>query len=344
MNDQVTLAADAVSVPPIGSGDATSPAAADISPPSPVRPRGRWLPVFCAVLALLAAVAALAAPVLRPALAHLAGTWFGQHNALARLLASPVEQQLAARDDELHELTRRLAEADARVDRLVATQQTTNADLARALAELPATHAVSETLSHTVDRLSQQTAELASTMASLDARVRAAGLLTLTLRLRRDIDAGLPIGHDLAALAATGPYPARSDRALAALRPLADGVPTMRDLADEFDGVTARLRARTDETSWSARNWSRITSLFGAGGGNPFIQHLRGLANDGRFNEVAEELSASPDADLAADWVQRVHARASAVISAQILLDQALAAHQAAYAAQPVGTGGKLTQ
>src|SRR6185312_15938153 len=108
---------------------------------------------------------------------------------------------------------RRLAEADARVDRLVATQQTTNADLARALAELPATHAVGETLSHTVDRLSQQTDELASTMASLDARVRAAGLLTLTLRLRRDIDAGLPIGQDVAALAATGPYPARSDRA-----------------------------------------------------------------------------------------------------------------------------------
>ena len=300
--------------------------------------------MVCALLAVLAAAAALAAPVLRPALAHLAGTWFGQQNALARLLASPIEQQLTARDVEVRELTRRLAEADARVDRLATAQKTTNADLARALAELPATHAVNQTLSNTVDRLSQQTNELSSNMASLDARVRAAGLLTLTLRLRRDIDAGLPIGADVAALAETGPYPPRADRALAALKPLADGVPTMRDLADEFDGVTARLRARSDDTSWSARSWSRITALFGGGSGGPFVQHLHSLAIDGRFSEVAEELSASPDADLAADWIARVHARADAVVAAQILLDQALSAHQAAYAARPVGTGGKLTQ
>jgi hypothetical protein len=343
VNDQAKVAVD-VSVPPISSAAETSPVAAENLPLAAARPRGRWLPAFCAILAVIAAVAALAAPVLRPSLAHLAGVWLGQQSVLARVLASPVEQQLATRSAEVSELTRRLAEADARVDRLAAAQQTTNADLTRALAELPKARAIDETLSRTVDRLSQQADELGSTMASLDARVRAAGLLTLTLRLRRDIDAGLPIGADVAALLATGPYPARSDRALTALKPLADGVPTMRDLADEFDGVTARLKARTDDTSWSARNWSRITSLFGGTGGDPFIQHLRSLAIDGRFNEVAEELSASPDADLAADWVARVHARANAVIAAQVLLDQALAAHQAAYAAQSVGTGGKLTQ
>lgn len=342
MNNQATLAADAA--PPLSSGDATSSAAANDLPPAPAPPRGRWLPVLCACLAVLAAIATFAAPALRPALAHLAGSWLGEQNAVARLLASPIEQQLATRDAEVRELTRRLVEADARVDRLAAAQRTTSTDLARAMAELPATRAVNETLSHTVDRLSQQTNELASNMASLDARVRAAGLLTLTLRLRRDIDAGLPIGQDVAALTATGPYPPRADRALAALKPLADGVPTMRDLADEFDGVTVRLRARAEDTSWSARNWSRITSLFGGTSGNPFIQHLRSLAIDGRFNEVAEELSTSPDADLAADWVARVHARASAVVAAQVLLDQALSAHDSAYASQPVGTGGKLTQ
>ena len=348
MTDQVTLTIPRAATPdpPVSSDYETNPPAAD-APSLPPRRRRRLLPVFCATLAVLAALVTLAAPALRPAIAHLADAWLGHQNPITHLLSAPsdLEQRLAAREAELRDLTTRLAAADARVDRLAASQRTANADLDRALAAMSGTRAADETLSRTVDRLSQQADELASNMVSLDARVRAAGLLTLTLRLRRDLDAGLPIGQDVAALSAAGPHPARADRALGDLRRLPDGVPTMRDLADEFDGVTARLRARSDaDTSWPGRSWSRLTTLFGASGNGAFVEHLHQLAMDGRFNEVAEQLNASPDADLAADWVARVHARATAVVAAQVLLDEALAAQQHAYSVQPVRPGGKLTQ
>jgi len=307
--------------------------------------------VLCALVALLAAIATLAAPTLRPAIVHLADAWLGERNAVTLLLAPPSEQEqrlATVREAATQVLTAGLADYDARIDRLVGAQQAANADLSRAIADLRQDHASSEMLARTVDRLSQQTAELGSAVTSLDGRVRAASLLTLSLRLRRDIDAGLPIGRDLSALEATGPYPAPVERGLAELRRFADGVPTMRDLADEFDGVMARFRAQSAaQGSWASRGWSNLTALFTGGpkdGNARLVEHLRALAADGRFSEAADEIAASADADLGAEWVARVHARAIAVVATQAVLGYALAAHENAYAVPVVGPGGKLTQ
>jgi len=154
-----------------------------------------------------------------------------------------------------------LGDFNARIDRLVAAQQATTADLARAVADLRSDHAAGESLARAVDALSRQTRDLGSATAALDGRIRATALLTLSLRLRRDIDAGLPIGRDVAALMAAGPYPGPIDSALQQLRYVNDGAPTMRDLADEFDRVLARFAARADAgSSWAC---SAVPSLPG---------------------------------------------------------------------------------
>jgi hypothetical protein len=234
-----------------------------------------------------------------------------------------------------------LADYDARIDRLAADQQATTA---RILADLKASHASNEAVARSVDDLARDTKDLGAATASLDRRVRATGLLTLALRLRRDVDAGLPIGRDVSALVANGPYPQPIDRALQALRTVSDGTPTMRDLADEFDSVLARIASRTNNgSSWASRGWTSVAALFGRGapaGDDSQIQRLRLLAADGRFSEAADELAASRHADLAADWVARVRARATAVVAAQALLTYSLAAYENAAAAANTPGGG----
>jgi hypothetical protein len=302
-------------------------------------------------VALIAAAAALAAPTLRPAIARGADAWLGAGNAVSRVIAPSPEMDAGwrmAREQAMQALDVRLTGYTARLDRLAAAQQATNNDVARAVAALKADHSTSDALVRAVDDLTRQTKELHAATAALDGRSRAVGLLTLSLRLRRDVDAGLPINHDYAALAATGPYPLAVDRALQRLRQLNDGVPTMRDLADEFDQVMARFASRSDATgSWSERGWVRISRLFGSGassGNAALVAHLRALAVDGRFSEAADEIMASSEADLGTEWAARVRARASAVVAAQVLLNYALTAYDAAYAA-PVGdAAGKPTQ
>jgi hypothetical protein len=312
---------------------------------------GRWFPAFCALLALMAAAVALAAPALRPEIAATTDAWLGQNNAVSRLLVPPPSLEPAwhlARDEAMQAVNAQLGDFNARIDRLVAAQQAATADLARAVADLRSDHAAGESLARAVDALSRQTRDLGSATAALDGRIRATGLLTLSLRLRRDIDAGLPIGRDVAALMAAGPYPGPIDSALQQLRYVNDGAPTMRDLADEFDRVLARFAARADAgSSWASRGWTRVASLFGgpvAAGDTTFAWHLRALATDGRFSEAADEIAASSDADLGADWVARVRARAAAVISTQALMAYSLAAYENAFAASGANAGGQRTQ
>jgi hypothetical protein len=302
---------------------------------------GRWFPAFCALLALIAAAVALAASGLRPRVAAVADQWLGAGNAVSAFLApSPAIEAgwQQAREAAMHALDARLADYTARLDRLTAAQQATAADVARALADVRANHGLSESLSRAVDDLSRQTRELRATATAIDARARAAGLLALALRLRRDIDAGLPINRDVAALAAAGPYPAPIDHALQQLHAISDGTPTMRDLADQFDQVIAQLAARNGaETSWARAGWNRVATLFGRGAPPSedarLVRHLRTLAVDGRFSEAAGELEASDAADIGANWAAQVHARAEAVVATQALLAYSLAAYQNAFAA-----------
>src|SRR5262249_10500035 len=119
------------------------------------------------------------------------------------------------------------------------------------------------TLARALDELSQHTKELSATATAIDRRTRAAGLLALTLRLRRDVDAGMSIDGDLAALGMAAPFPPTVAEALRQLRGVRDGAPSMRDLGDEFDHVLARLIARADATtSWASRGWTRLSGLF----------------------------------------------------------------------------------
>jgi len=326
-------------VPTVDKASAPEPAKAA---PVPERRRGgRWFSVLSALLALTAAAVALAAPGLRPRVATVADHWLGGGNAISAFLApSPAIEAgwQQARDEAMHALDARLAAYTARLDRLTAAQQASAADVARALADVRADHSLGESLSRAVDDLSRQTAELRATATAIDARARAAGSLALALRLRRDIDAGLPIDRDVAALAAGGPYPAPIDHALQQLRAISDGTPTMRDLADQFDRVIAQLAARNlAEVSWAAAGWNRVAALFGRGvqptEDARLIQHLRALAATGRFSEAASELEASDAADIGANWAAQVHVRAEAVVATQALLVYSLAAYQNAFAA-----------
>lgn len=339
MSDSVPLA-----VVPVNENipvpDKTSPSEPVIAVTSKERRRrGRWFPAVCALLALTAAVIALVAPGLRPRVAVEADRWLGAGNAVSLLLApSPAIEAgwRQAREEAMQALSARLGDITAQLDRLEVAQQATADEVTRAVAELRAERATGDTLSRAVDDLSRQIGDLREASIAMEARVRAAGLLALALRLRRDIDAGLPIGRDVATLAAGGPYPGTINRALQQLHATSDGTPTMRDLADEFDRVIARMAARSGAgATWANTGWSRVAALFG-GGAPPedarLIEHLRVLAVDGRFSEAASELERSGESHIGADWAARVHERAAAVSATQALLAYSLAAYENAFA------------
>jgi len=197
-------------------------------------------------------------------------------------------------------------------------------------------NAASQALVRAVDDLTRQSAALQAAITATDARARASGLLALALRLRRDVDAGLPLDRDLAALGAAGPYSPAVDRALQRLHSTGDGAPTMRDLGDELDRLIAQIAARAGaSTSWARSGWNRVAGLFGGAtpaGNARLVEQLRTLAADGRFSEAANELETSDDADLGANWAARVRVRANAVLAAQALLAYSIAAYENAMA------------
>ena len=208
-----------------------------------------------------------------------------------------------------------------------------HAELAQAVAALRASTTDNAALSGAIDGLIQRADRLQATGAVLAARTRATSVLTLAVGLRRNVDAGAPIGAEIAALKATGVFPGPVDHALAALTPLGAGVPTMRGLGEGFDVLQAKLTLRAD--GGSAGGLARLESLFGLGAQSPdgdLLERLRALANDGRFAEAAKVLEASDAAYLGADWIAMVRARATAVIATQVILTHALRAVDVAYA------------
>jgi hypothetical protein len=312
---------------------------------------GRLFPAFCALFALIAALVTLAAPVLRPAIAATADTWLGRDNVVSRIIAPSPAFDAAwrqAREEATRAMDQHLADYTARLDQVAAAQQATAADVGRAEANLRADHTTTEALSRAVDDLSRQTNQLRAATAGLDGRMRATGLLTLSLRLRRDVDVGMPLSGDVAALSAIGPHPPALERSLQQLRRMSEGAPTMHDLANEFDRVVARIAVRLDATtSWASRGWSRLATAFGGAaqsGDDTLVDRLRALASEGRFSEAADVLQASNESDLGATWVTRVRTRATAVVATQALLSYSLVAYENAFAAAKTDAGGRLTQ
>jgi len=204
----------------------------------------------------------------------------------------------------------------------------------------------SRSWSATIDALSQRSDRLQSASAVAAARVRAGAVLALAIGLRRDVDAGVPIDRDCAALRAIDAFPAPVDAALQQLTGQAAGIPTMRDLAETFETVQARLAVRTG-SSLFGRGWMRVKTVFGLNSQaaeDVLPDHLQALVAEGRFSEAANVLETSQWAPLGADWVAMVRARAAGVVATQVILTYALHATEAAYAANEQATAPKLPQ
>jgi hypothetical protein len=301
-----------------------------------IRPRRRWGSAACAVIAVAAACVTLAAPWLRPQIDLRARQWLGDNNFASHLvMPDPTKApEIVARRAAEQMLTTRLAVYDQRIQAMAGSLDSVHADLAHAVAALRASTAENAALSGAIDGLSQRADRLQSTSAVLATRTRATSVLALAVGLRRNVDAGMPIGAECVALKATGVFPGPVDHALQELTRLSAGVPTMRDLGEAFDVLQARLALRSSGTP-SSRSLMRLESLFGLGAQSQddvLLEHLRALATEGRFSEAAKVLEASDAAYLGTDWIAMVRARATAVIATQIVLTHALQSMDAAYA------------
>ncbi len=303
----------------LGQGNAISavvtpqPAAA---PPAPVAPVPATTDAAPSPAASVEAVAAEAARI-------------GQDAMRASLAA--VDARIAAAADSIKELRddagrleagRQTALASMVAEATKAGQESLRADVAASTAGIAG--------------LDARIAQLQAAATALDARIRAANVLALANGLRRNVDAGVPIDHICAALAAAGPFPAPIDDALKTVSRYAAGVPTMRDLADSFEPVNARMAERFG-TPWVLRSWARVKTLFGVptpAGNDAVLDHVRSLVAVGRFSEAAKVLDASDLAPFAADWGTMVRARAAAVGATQIIVEYALTVTEAAYASQ----------
>jgi hypothetical protein len=314
------------------------------------RPRGQWVSAFCAVVAIVAACISLAAPWLRPQVDTRAQQLLGQNNVVSRLVIgvppiTPAQvhaEAVAVAEDTLRA---NLAVYDQRIQAMSEAMQATRKDLTDAVVALRASTAGNAALSAAVDGLNQRADRLQSAGTALEARARAANVLALAVGLRRNIDAGVPIDLECAALKATGVFPDPVDHALQDLTRLAPGIPTMRDLGDGFDQVDAQLTARI-ESSLISRSWLRVQSLLGVSSqpsDEALLARLRALVADGRFSAAANALDASDAASVGARWVAQVRARTTAVIATQVVLAHALQATEAAYAANDDAPARKPT-
>jgi hypothetical protein len=308
---------------------------------------GRWFSLFCAVIAVAAATVALAAPWLRPRLDTDARRWLGAGNIVSRLVTpEPAAAPAPAAAVAEAALRAQLASYDQRIRAMSDSLAAMRDELTHAVASLRASAVGNAALPAAIDGLNQRADRLQSAGAVLEARARAGSVLALAVGLRRDVDAGVSIERDCAALEATGPYPGPVDHALQELTQLSAGIPTMRDLAEAFEPVQARLAVRTASSSFS-RGWARLKSWFGPSpqaADDVLLEHVRALAADGRFSETANVLEASEWAAVSADWVAMVRARATAVVATQVILTYALDATEAAYATDDGATGQKPQQ
>jgi hypothetical protein len=329
--------------------------------PQAARLRGRWFSALCAFIAVVAAGATLTAPWLRPQIDTHARQWLGADNVISRVLkvdpaTLPAAIARTVADEEVHS---QFAAYDQRLQTISGALDSMHTELAQAVAALHAGTAsfsaydqrlqkmsdtldalhtevaqAIPTLSGSIDGLTQRADRMQSAGTALDARTRAATVLALAVGLRRNIDAGVPIDAECAALKAIGAFPDPVNHALQDLTQLSSSVPTMRDLADGFDMVQSKLAERGSSAS-AGRGWGRLEALLGVtapSADDILLDRLRALAAAGRFSEAAKALETSDAAYLGADWITMVHARATAVIATQMIVTYALQATDTAFA------------
>lgn len=298
-------------------------------PPAAAR-RGLLAPV-CAALALAAAVVALAAPTLRPLAIEQSNAWFGQANPIATWLT---EDDAVAR--ELAALAPRLASLEREVQSLRAGLRGVDQRLGEAASQMHEGLGSIDTIARQVQEASQRADLAQAASEALGARVRAATMIAIGTRLRRNVDAGAPIADDVALLGANAPYPAAVGAAVATLDNYKGGVRTMRDLATGFEAVDAAIVAATGlDSGWQTRPWLRLRSLFGGGPEQmmaseaALLERIRAFANQGRFAEAAVMLGTSPWRAQAEEWMLQVTARTAVVQAVQAISGYALSLAQA---------------
>jgi len=168
-------------------------------------------------------------------------------------------------------------------------------------------------------------------------RGRASGVLALAEQLRREVEAGAPIGQTLDSIGATGALPPPVTQAIAELRPLSQGVPTLGDLSRSFQALADQAAVQSVlNQPWPTRFMAKLTALIGGGPYNPLaatVANLRSKVDGGRANEVAAWVSESPWAKIGSDWIGQERARESAVTAAQIVTEHAQQRYDAAVAA-----------
>jgi hypothetical protein len=298
-----------------------------VTPPRAARSRpGLIFHLILALLALVGAAIALAAPALRPwLLATAPGVMGVAPDRVAAILRPETDA-----DRALADLLPRIAAIETEFLR---ARLETRALERRLLDSIDAGRETRERAAAALEasaRAEQAVADLTRDSSSLERRLRASNLMTATLRLRRDLDTGAPLADGVALLTLLGGFPPDVTRAIATLRDMPDGVASMRDLALGFEALDQAIAA---DIGQDASGWSRLRALF-SGGDDPrlsFLRRARDLASEGRMTEVATLLTHSPWRAQTRDWVDRVAARNEASLAVRTLgayaLAQAAAAH-----------------
>ena len=186
----------------------------------------------------------------------------------------------------------------ARGDARAATGAAAAAAAAAARAQADAARA-QEAAARALDGTRDRFDRLDAQVATFDARVRATGLVVTAGQLRRDIEAGAPLNDDLVAIGSSGALPAPVQQALDQLSQVERGVPTSRDLAVGFETLDADIASHRGGQESSS--WFSLGGLFGGGGQHELLDHVRALAAEGRFSEVADMLERS-------SWAESVEA------------------------------------
>lgn len=315
------------------------------APPAP-RSRGNRLVGVLAVVSILAAGISLTAPALRPELERIANEWFGADNPITAWLLPPHPPNDMERD--LAALLPRVAQLEAGLRGVSGELRRLDSRLAEAGSTLHEGLGSIDSIARMAQDALRRTEGIEAASQDLTNRIRAASLLALATRLRRDIDVGAPLAESALLLALYGPYPPAVERAIEDLTRIPDGAPTMRDLAAGFEVLETRIQAVAGlDSSWSARSWNRVRSLFGAAPTDletAIGERLHALAGEGRFMEAADLLERSPWKELGAAWIGQVRDRASAGRAAQLVMAHAVAITRATQAVTQAATQGSAQQ
>ncbi len=306
---------------------------------APSRRSGNRLFGALAAVSIAAAAISLTAPALRPEFVRLSDILLGADNPVAAWLLPPAPPVDLERD--LAALVPRVAQLEAGLRGVSGELRRLDTRLAEAGSTFHEGLGSIDSIARMAQDALRRTEGIEAASQDLTNRIRATGLLALATRLRRDIDVGAPLAENALLLALYGPYPPAVERAIEDLTRMPDGALTMRDLAAGFEALEARIQAVAGlDSSWSARGWNRVRSLFGAEPTDleaAIGERLHALAGEGRFTEAADLLERSPWKELGAAWIGQVRDRASAARAAQLVMAHAVAMTRATQGATQAG-------